>query len=116
MRSRTQFMFPPGGYFTPTNYDLIESFLKPKDLGQNLIFDVVDEKQVYGPDCNPWKFFDVNDVDSWFACPNKPTEKVTYVFMNLSLISGYNSGVRTAKKAGCGTWGGKISKMIWSEK
>ncbi|KAK1389143.1 hypothetical protein POM88_017321 [Heracleum sosnowskyi] len=108
--ARRQFPFPPGGYFTPTDYDLIESFLKPKVLGQDLIFDVVEEKQVYGPDCNPWKVFDVNHADSWFACPNKPTEKVTYVFTNLSLISGNDSGVRTGKKAGCGTWGGKTGK------
>ncbi|KAK1354823.1 hypothetical protein POM88_048079 [Heracleum sosnowskyi] len=108
--ARRQFPFPPGGYFTPTDYDLIESFLKPKVLGQNLIFDVVEEKQVYGPDCNPWKVFDVNHADSWFACPNKRTEKVTYVFTNLSLISGNDSGVRTGKKAGCGTWGGKTGK------
>ncbi|KAK1378784.1 hypothetical protein POM88_025528 [Heracleum sosnowskyi] len=106
-----------GWYFTPTDDDLIEEFLKPKVFGQTPIFDFIKEKQVYGGlSCNPWQIFDPNEeAESWFVPPFKKSEKVMYVFTNLSKIAKSSSEetrsrVNMCKTAGRGTWVGETGK------
>lgn len=110
-----RFGFPPGAFFTPTDRQMIEFYLKPKVLGHDLVFDVVKNKQVYGPNSNPWQVFDLDDDDSWFDCADKENERVRLVFTELSKIAittnsknkKYKMGrsrENTCKKAGCGTW------------
>ncbi|KAK1397607.1 hypothetical protein POM88_007470 [Heracleum sosnowskyi] len=82
----SRIVFPPGAYLIPIDEDIIHFFFKPKVLGENLVFDVVEDKQVYGPNCNPWQIFDLNTLDSWFVAPFKKYENVMYVFTKLSKI------------------------------
>lgn len=108
MMASKRFGFPPGAFFTPTDRQVIDFYLKPKVLGLDLVFDVVENKQVYGPDSNPWQVFDLDDDESWFECADKETERVRLVFTKLSKIAKKNkigrSRENTSKKAGCGTW------------
>ncbi|KAK1379790.1 hypothetical protein POM88_026534 [Heracleum sosnowskyi] len=105
------------GYrFNPFEEELITLYLKPKVLGQKLPSNVVEERQLYGPDANPWQLFDPEN-HSWILSEVSPGkfDKITYVFVNLTkkaTAEKKNKGIRDNynKKAGCGTWNGKTTR------
>ncbi|KAK1352721.1 hypothetical protein POM88_053152 [Heracleum sosnowskyi] len=108
--------FASGAFFTPTDRQVIEFYLKPKILGDDLKFDVVKKKDVYDPNSNPWQVFDLYDDDSWFDCAGKQSERIRLVFTKLSKIATTTPNSKnkksrtrdnTSKKAGCGTWTAK---------
>ncbi|KAK1394642.1 hypothetical protein POM88_013698 [Heracleum sosnowskyi] len=106
--------FAPGAFFTPTDRQIIDFYLKPKILGNSLKFDVVADKQVFGVNSNPWQVLDIHDDHSWFDCADNEFERIRFVYTKLSKMATCNSknnNTRTRenswRKAGCGTWTSK---------
>lgn len=88
---------PPVGFrFSPFEGELITLYLKPKVLGQKLPCNIVEERQLYGPDANPWQIFDPEN-HSWILSEvsSGKFEKLTYVFVNLT-----RKGIAQEKKEG----------------
>lgn len=80
-------------------------------MGKQLPCNIIKERQVYGPSCDPWHVFDPSDHRSWLTSPSiKPPEKFMYVFAKLSKISSGSTWKNTSKKAGFGTWVGKTKR------
>ncbi|KAK1379786.1 hypothetical protein POM88_026530 [Heracleum sosnowskyi] len=111
---------PEGYHFAPFEHELISLYLKPKVLGQNLPCNIMEERQLYGPDANPWKLFDPQ-THPWILSEVTPGkyDKITYVFVNLTkkgTAEGKKEGKRKGKrdnyikKAGCGTWDGQTKR------
>ncbi|KAK1394634.1 hypothetical protein POM88_013690 [Heracleum sosnowskyi] len=106
--------FAPGAFFTPTDRQIIDFYLKPKILGNSLKFDVVADKQVFGVNSNPWQVLDIHDDHSWFDCADNEFERIRFVYTKLSKMATCNSKNNTTRtrenswrKAGCGTWTSK---------
>ena len=96
---------PTGFKFCPSDQELLMNYLKPKIQG-NLPWDhVIEEKDIYGPNANPWEIFDESSTQ-WITSGN---EKTVYVFARLTKMadkesSGEGHEVHYVRKAGCGTW------------
>lgn len=107
---------PPGFHFSPFEEELISLYLKPKVLGQKIPSNIIEERQLYGPNANPWQLFHPEN-HSWILSEVSPGkfEKITYVFVNLTrraTAEGKNKSKREYynKKAGCGTWDGQTKR------
>ncbi|KAK1401254.1 hypothetical protein POM88_000859 [Heracleum sosnowskyi] len=111
---------PEGYHFAPFEQQLISLYLKRKVLGQKLPCNKVEERQLYGPNANPWQLFDP-ETHPWILSEVTPGkyDKITYVFVNLTKKGtaegkkeGKNKGKRDnyIKKAGCGTWDGQTKR------
>ncbi|XP_074340948.1 uncharacterized protein LOC141678505 [Apium graveolens] len=106
----------PGFCFSPFDEQLITLYLKPKVLGQKLPCNLVEERQLYGPDANPWQLFDTEN-HSWILSEvsSGKFEKITYIFVNLTkkaIAQEKKKGKRENynKIAGCGTWHGQTKR------
>ncbi|KAK1370348.1 hypothetical protein POM88_036441 [Heracleum sosnowskyi] len=107
---------PSGYHFAPFEQELISLYLKPKVLGQKLPCNIVEVRQIYGPNADPWQLFDP-ESHPWILSQVTPGkfDKITYVFVNLTkkgTAEGKKYGKREnyIKKAGCGTWDGQTKR------
>ncbi|KAK1358729.1 hypothetical protein POM88_043203 [Heracleum sosnowskyi] len=102
---------PPGFRFKPSDDELISFYLKPKITMQHLSYNIMDEVYLYVSDSTPWLLFDIENPDFW------DDENSLYVFTCLSQVSSdpnfvaTKSRFNTNKKAGCGTWVQKTSRV-----
>lgn len=55
---------PAGFRFHPSDKELLNFYLKPKVYGNKIPCDIIVEKQIYGPQANPWDVFD-DSLTSW---------------------------------------------------
>ncbi|KAK1399578.1 hypothetical protein POM88_009441 [Heracleum sosnowskyi] len=107
---------PAGFRFNPFEEELVTNYLKPKVLGRKLPTNVVEERQLYGPNADPWQVFDPEN-HSWILSEVSPGkfEKITYVFVNLTKKGAAGKKKKVSKdnyvkKAGCGTWDGQTKR------
>ncbi|KAL1813018.1 hypothetical protein ACET3Z_023083 [Daucus carota] len=104
---------PPHGFkFTPSDKQLLEDFLRPKIQG-TLRWDIIKDKEIYGPDANPWEIFSDSSTQ-WIT---SGSEKSVYVFSHLTKIadkesSGTGGNEHYVRKAGCGTWHVETGRKI----
>ncbi|KAK1363017.1 hypothetical protein POM88_038578 [Heracleum sosnowskyi] len=103
-------LLPPGYRFKPLDYELINFYLKPKVMRQELPCHIInDDIKVYAPDSTPWLLFDLDDPHSWIDSITN-AEKTIYVFTTLSKLATVSNTTttrirsNTSKKAGCGAW------------
>ncbi|XP_017221652.1 NAC domain-containing protein 7-like [Daucus carota subsp. sativus] len=95
---------PVGYKFCPSDKELLEDYLKRKIQG-TLSWDVIQEKEIYGPNANPWEIF--SDSSTQWITFGK--QKSVYVFTRLTKMadkesSGEGSEGHYVRTAGCGTW------------
>ena len=107
---------PAGFRFRPTEEELINSYLRPKIMGQFLPCNIVEEKQLYGGG-DPWDV--LHDGNQWIVLETdkgKIVKKAIYVFTKLTKKAAAgklrkNGGVggkeQFVRAAGCGTWDGQ---------
>lgn len=108
----------PGFRFNPFENELINLYLKPKVLGEIVSSKVIGERQLYGPNANPWQVFDPQNypwILSEVSCGK--FEKVAYAFVNLTKKAANSDNKRKnvgreqyIKKTGCGTWDGQTKR------
>ncbi|KAL1806303.1 hypothetical protein ACET3Z_029371 [Daucus carota] len=95
---------PPGYKFCPSDKQLLEDYLRPKIQG-TLSLGVIQEKEIYGPNANPWAIF--ADSSTQWVVSGK--QKSVYVFTRLTKMADKESSSEGSeghyvRTAGCGTW------------
>ncbi|KAK1400309.1 hypothetical protein POM88_010172 [Heracleum sosnowskyi] len=105
-----------GFRFNPFEHELFNLYLKPKVLGEKLPRNVVEEKQLYDSDANPWKILDP-ETHSWILSEvfSGKIETVTYVFVNLTKKEGVLEGVTTDGSSKEGVLEGVTAVGCWKE-
>ncbi|KAK1380273.1 hypothetical protein POM88_027017 [Heracleum sosnowskyi] len=100
-------VLPPGFKFSPSDEVLLVYYLMPQIYRKKLPCNMVTEKEIYGPQANPWHLFNASST-SW--TDSSKSEKTVYVFTRLTTKAA-SSCPATDKKtehyvriAGCGTW------------
>lgn len=96
----------PGLKFTPSDEILLRCYLLPKLCGKKPPCNKVQEKEIYGPDANPWNLFNASST-SWTDFSR--CEKTVYVFTRLTKKAASCPAIAKktghyVRKAGCGTW------------
>ncbi|KAK1380523.1 hypothetical protein POM88_027267 [Heracleum sosnowskyi] len=97
----------PGFKFSPSDEVLLRCYLLPKLCGKKLPCNMVEEKEIYGSDANPWHLFNASST-SWID--SSKCEKTVYVFTRLTKKAASSCPATDKKtehyvrKAGCGTW------------
>ncbi|XP_047940915.1 NAC domain-containing protein 78-like [Salvia hispanica] len=96
--------------FNPSGEDLINGYLYPWVKQEELPWNDIPVKEIYGPSSDPWVVF--YDVESRWHSRSEEKGAIKYTIYAFSFISRVSNSKRVSRRAGTGTWAGQTGPEI----
>ncbi|XP_047940909.1 NAC domain-containing protein 78-like [Salvia hispanica] len=108
-------MLVKGFEFNPSGEDLINGYLYPWVKQEELPWNDIPVKEIYGPSSDPWVVF--YDVESRWHSRLEEKGAIKYTIYAFTLLTRVSNSKRVSRGAGTGTWQGQTGpEMIQDSK